>query len=72
MVGDGGLGELEERYALADADLAGVLAQDVDELEADPISALDLSYTLPLGSPWEALQTGAQTWQRETANGGSA
>ena len=29
------------------------------------LSELDLSYTPPLGSPWEALQTGAQTWQRQ-------
>ena len=31
----------------------------------DAISDLDLSYTPPLGSPWEALQQGAQAWQRE-------
>ena len=29
------------------------------------LSDLDLSYTPPLGSPWDALQTGAQTWQRQ-------
>jgi NADPH-dependent 2,4-dienoyl-CoA reductase/sulfur reductase-like enzyme len=29
------------------------------------ISELDLSYTPPLGSPWEAVQMGAQTWDRE-------
>ena len=28
------------------------------------LSDLDLSYTPPLGSPWDALQTGAQAWQR--------
>ena len=26
----------------------------------DAISDLDLSYTPPLGSPWDAIQTGAQ------------
>ncbi len=30
----------------------------------DALSDLDLSYTPPLGSPWDALQTGAQTWRR--------
>jgi hypothetical protein len=34
MVGNRGLGEVEERDQLADADLAGVLAEDVDELHA--------------------------------------
>ncbi len=34
----------------------------------DAISDLDLSYTPPLGSPWDAIQTGAQAWQRETKN----
>jgi NADPH-dependent 2,4-dienoyl-CoA reductase/sulfur reductase-like enzyme len=29
------------------------------------ISDLDLSYTPPLGSPWEAVQMGAQAWNRE-------
>ena len=33
-------------------------------MTVDGISDLDLSYTPPLGSPWDALQTGAQTWQR--------
>ncbi len=32
MMGDGRLGEVEERHKLADADLPGVLAQDVNEL----------------------------------------
>jgi NADPH-dependent 2,4-dienoyl-CoA reductase/sulfur reductase-like enzyme len=30
----------------------------------DAISDLDLSYTPPLGSPWEAVQMGAQAWTR--------
>ena len=38
MVGDGRLGEVEERHELADADLAGVLSQDVDQLHADRIA----------------------------------
>jgi catechol 2,3-dioxygenase-like lactoylglutathione lyase family enzyme len=32
------------------------------EMTVDGLSDLDLSYTPPLGSPWEALQTGAQAW----------
>jgi NADPH-dependent 2,4-dienoyl-CoA reductase/sulfur reductase-like enzyme len=32
----------------------------------DALSDLDLSYTPPLGSPWEAVQMGAQAWVRET------
>ncbi len=30
----------------------------------DGIADLDLSYTPPLGSPWEAIQMGAQAWER--------
>ena len=37
-----------------------------NELTVDALSDLDLSYTPPLGSPWDALQTGAQTWSRHT------
>ena len=29
------------------------------------VSDLDLSYTPPLGSPWEAVQMGTQAWDRE-------
>jgi len=32
----------------------------------DGLSDLDLSYTPPLGSPWDAIQMGAQAWARET------
>ena len=35
-----------------------------NEMTVDGISDLDLSYTPPLGSPWDALQTGAQAWTR--------
>ena len=31
----------------------------------DALSDLDLSYTPPLGSPWEAVQMGAQAWLRQ-------
>jgi NADPH-dependent 2,4-dienoyl-CoA reductase/sulfur reductase-like enzyme len=34
----------------------------------DAVSDLDLSYTPPLGSPWEAVQMGAQAWISATAS----
>ena len=37
-------------------------------MSVDDISDLDLSYTPPLGSPWDAVQVGAQTWVRESDN----
>jgi NADPH-dependent 2,4-dienoyl-CoA reductase/sulfur reductase-like enzyme len=33
-------------------------------MTVDEISDLDLSYTPPLGSPWDAVQVGAQAWTR--------
>ena len=33
-------------------------------MTVDEISDLDLSYTPPLGSPWDAIQLGAQAWVR--------
>ena len=35
------------------------------EMTLDRLSELDLSYTPPLGSPWDATQMAAQTWVRE-------
>lgn len=35
-------------------------------MTVDALSDLDLSYTPPLGSPWDAIQAGAQAWVRET------
>ena len=40
-----------------------------NEMTIDAVSDLDLSYTPPLGSPWDALQLGAQSWaSAATAN----
>ena len=36
-----------------------------NEMTVDAMSELDLSYTPPLGSPWDAVQMGAQAWVRE-------
>ncbi len=34
------------------------------EMTVDAMNELDLSYTPPLGSPWDAIQVGAQSWVR--------
>jgi NADPH-dependent 2,4-dienoyl-CoA reductase/sulfur reductase-like enzyme len=36
------------------------------DMTVEEISDLDLSYTPPLGSPWDAVQTATQTWSRRT------
>ena len=36
-------------------------------MTVDGLSDLDLSYTPPLGSPWDAIQIGAQAWTRATS-----
>jgi NADPH-dependent 2,4-dienoyl-CoA reductase/sulfur reductase-like enzyme len=36
-------------------------------MTVDQISDLDLSYTPPLGSPWDAVQAGAQAWMRQAS-----
>jgi hypothetical protein len=33
------------------------------ELAVDQVNDLDLSYTPPFGTPWDALQVAAQAWQ---------
>jgi NADPH-dependent 2,4-dienoyl-CoA reductase/sulfur reductase-like enzyme len=35
-------------------------------MTVDTVSDLDLSYTPPLGSPWDAVQMAAQAWVRDT------
>ena len=37
-------------------------------MTVDEVSDLDLSYTPPLGSPWDAVQAGAQAWTRLVRN----
>jgi NADPH-dependent 2,4-dienoyl-CoA reductase/sulfur reductase-like enzyme len=36
-------------------------------MTVDEVTDLDLSYTPPLGSPWDAVQAGAQAWTRYAA-----
>ncbi len=40
-----------------------------NEMTVEQISDLDLSYTPPLGSPWDAVQAGAQAWVRAAPAG---
>jgi NADPH-dependent 2,4-dienoyl-CoA reductase/sulfur reductase-like enzyme len=37
-----------------------------NHMTVDAVSDLDLSYTPPLGSPWDAVQLAAQAWTRHT------
>jgi NADPH-dependent 2,4-dienoyl-CoA reductase/sulfur reductase-like enzyme len=37
-------------------------------MTVDEVSDLDLSYTPPLGSPWEAVQMGTQAWTRQVTS----
>jgi NADPH-dependent 2,4-dienoyl-CoA reductase/sulfur reductase-like enzyme len=41
-------------------------------LTVEQLNDLDLSYTPPLGSPWDAVQVAAQMWQRAARNLSSA
>jgi NADPH-dependent 2,4-dienoyl-CoA reductase/sulfur reductase-like enzyme len=36
-------------------------------MTVEEMSDLDLSYSPPLGSPWDAMQLGAQAWSRESS-----
>jgi NADPH-dependent 2,4-dienoyl-CoA reductase/sulfur reductase-like enzyme len=40
-------------------------------LSVDEVNDLDLAYTPPLGSPWDALQVAAQRWGAEAASRGA-
>jgi NADPH-dependent 2,4-dienoyl-CoA reductase/sulfur reductase-like enzyme len=58
----------------------GAIAKRIDVVAAglhagvtvDELNDLDLSYTPPLGSPWDPLQTAAQAWLRERSGMSSA
>jgi NADPH-dependent 2,4-dienoyl-CoA reductase/sulfur reductase-like enzyme len=59
--------------------VSGAIAKRIDVVAAglfagmtvDELSDLDLSYTPPLGSPWDPLQTAAQAWLSERAGSSS-
>jgi hypothetical protein len=38
-------------------------------MTVEGLSDLDLSYTPPIGSRWDAVQTAAQTWARHREGG---
>ena len=38
-------------------------------MNVEQVSDLDMSYTPPLGSPWDAVQMGAQAWMRQARVG---
>ena len=38
-------------------------------MTVDGISDLDLSYTPPLGAPWDPVQAAAQAWSQEVEDG---
>jgi hypothetical protein len=46
---------------------AGLRAREVDPTVRVTIVMADLSYTPPLGSPWDAVQHAGQAWEREWA-----
>jgi NADPH-dependent 2,4-dienoyl-CoA reductase/sulfur reductase-like enzyme len=50
-------------------DIAGTAI--FNQMTIEGISDLDLSYTPPLGSPWDALQHGAQEWTRDVRRRGA-
>jgi hypothetical protein len=39
------------------------------QMTVEGLSDLDLSYTPPFGSPWDAVQMAAQTWVRQVRGG---
>jgi hypothetical protein len=39
-------------------------------MRVDELNDLDLSYTPPFGSPWDAIHHGAQSWVRVAAGDG--
>jgi hypothetical protein len=60
--------------------VSGAIAKRIDVVAAglfagltvDDLSDLDLSYTPPLGSPWDPLQIAAQAWLSARAGSSSA
>ncbi len=39
-----------------------------NDMTVDDMNQLDLSYSPPLGSPWDAVQMAAQAWVRSTSS----
>ena len=76
----GDLGVLMSEQLQAQQPPGGPVAKRIDivataifhAMTVDAISDLDLSYTPPLGSPWDAVQAGAQAWTRQVRLGASS
>ena len=72
VTGDRGTGKLlgvqlfGHRYAEVAKRIDIAATAIYSNMTVDAVSDLDLSYTPPLGSPWEAVQMGAQVWVRAT------
>ena len=72
VTGDRGTGRLLglQLFGHKDAEIAKRIdiaaAAIFNNMTVDAVSDLDLSYTPPLGSPWDAVQMGAQAWLRAT------
>ena len=70
FTGDRGTGRLLglQLFGHRDAEIAKRIdiasAAIFQGMTVDAISDLDLSYTPPLGSPWDAVQQGAQVWEK--------
>jgi|GEM_PF-1255669 hypothetical protein len=63
-----GQGNQQSRHAEVAKRIDIAAAAIFNKMTVDAMSDLDLSYTPPLGSPWDAVQAGAQTWVRETGS----
>ena len=51
--------------ALPDAHTGSSETALFHRMSVDEVSELDLSYTPPLGSPWDAVQMATQAWVRQ-------
>jgi NADPH-dependent 2,4-dienoyl-CoA reductase/sulfur reductase-like enzyme len=73
FTGDKGTGRLlgVQLYGSKDAEVAKRIdiaaAAIFHGMTVDQVSDLDLSYTPPLGSPWDAIQAGSQAWTRHAS-----
>jgi len=61
-----GLQLFGHRYAEIAKRIDIAAAAIYNHMTVDAVSDLDLSYTPPLGSPWDAVQMAAQAWTRHT------
>ncbi|MGH8940426.1 MAG: FAD-dependent oxidoreductase, partial [Actinomycetes bacterium] len=71
VTGDRGTGQLLGMQLVGHKDASVAKRVDIAAaalfagLTVDQVSDLDLAYTPPLGSPWDAVQAAAQAWSRD-------